>query len=552
MQARAAAATPLRNPLAATIAALLLMLFQGTTARLGIDYGSHWDEHFLQSILAESVTELDAWPRKYFYGSLYAGMGYLALAPDWIGALPQLIENARTAGQYHGRLEPNAEMQKIQQTLRERIYEPAFLIRARSLFALAASLGVLALFLAGSRLGSRPGSGVAAAAVLALSWEFNTHSRHIAIDATLVALVAGFLALLARFLAPSPRDQAPRRSLYLAAALCGLATGAKFHAVLLLVPLIGAIFARADRAHLGRALKQAALCSGIAVIAVLAVNPGLLLDTVQVANDWGYTTRDYWRDSNPMYDTYKSVEPLQHLREASLYVITAALSPRPWLGLMLSGVAVLGFVSSWKRDWRATLAIGAFVPLYLLVVSRSGLIIARNYLPVLPVVAIFVMWGIEALLRGGGGIRALALGLCVLWTGINATHIVSAALTVGRPHDPSSLVREVRDYVQQHAEESFVVSPRLTSLALAERIPFRELPNARSDAAVPFDHFVYLASEYAGRVPGAPRLGYYQEVFGSREVNYDYYPDWVGRGLEQRAYVIDGDMARRLLEANPR
>jgi len=530
---------------------LLLTLFQLVTARLGIDYGSHWDEHFLQSLLADSVTDLDAWPRKYFYGSLYAGMGYLALAPEWTGSLPRLLDAAREVGQYNGRLEPTEPIREIQAALHERIYEPAFLVRARTLFAFAATLGVLALYSAGRRLGRGPWSGVLAAAVLALSWEFNTHSRHIAIDAMLVALVAAFLALLARFLVPAPGEHRPDRWLYGAAAICGLSTGAKFHGLLLLTPLVGAILARSPRAHPARAARQVAACLAVAAAVTLAVNPGLLFDTIQVANDWGYTARDYWRETVALYDPYKSLGVLHHLREASIYVITAALSPQPWLGAALFGVAALGFVASWQRDWRVTLALAVFAPVYLLVLSRAGLVIVRNYLPVLPVLALFVMWGFETLWFGSRARRRLAVAMCGVWAAINGAHIVSTALTVDGSHDAGSLVQQTREYIDAHPGERFLVSRLLASLARDAGAPFGDLPNVGNiDAASrPFDYLVYMPAEYPGQLPGALRLGYFRAILGSREVNYDYYPNWIGHGLDRRAYVLDEDKARPLLEA---
>jgi hypothetical protein len=540
-----------RSRRAAAAAVLLLTGFQLGTALLGIDYGRHWDEHFLQSILSESVTDLDAWPRKYFYGSLYSGMGYLALAPEWFDALPRLVAAAREIGQYGGPLEPSAEIRTIQAGLLAHIQEPAFVLRTRTLFALAAALGIPCLFLAGARLAEGPWGGVVAAAVLGLSWEFGTHARHIAIDAILVALVALFLALLARFLRPAPGDARPERWLYLAAGVSGLATGAKFHALLLGVSVLGAIFARADRARPRRALLQALCCAAIAGAGTLAVNPGLLLDTVQVANDWGYTTRDYFRESDLIADPYRSLGFLHHLREASLYLVTAALSPRPPLGLALAAVAALGFVTAWRRDWKLTLALGAFVPVYVGVMSLSGLILVRNELPVLPVLAIFVMWGVEALLRGRRT-RWLAGALLAAWVAGNATHVTATALTVRQPWDEGRVVASVREYVARHPDERFLISRALLALASRTGAPFQDLTNALADPNEPFDHFVYQPSEYPAQVPGASKLGYFRSVFGSQEVNYDYYPDWIGRGQERRAYVIDEDLARQLFRELPR
>ena len=539
-----------RQRLVAAAAALLLTGFHLGTTWLGIDYGQHWDEHFLQSLLADSVDELDAWPRNYFYGSLYAGMGYLALAPDWGAALPRLVAAAREVGQYGGRLEPNDEIRAIQAALRDRVWQPEFLIRVRMLFASAAALGVLWVYAAGSRLAQRPWGGVLAAGVLALSWEFNTHARHVAVDALLVMLVAGCFALLARYLEPSERESRPERWLYLAAALCGVATATKFHALLLLVSVIGVGIARA--ASPAHAALRAARCLALAAVATLAVNPGLLFDTVQVANDWGYTTRDYFRGSDLIADPYRALGPLHHLREATVYLAAAVLSPRAGLALVLSSVAALGFVARWRRDWRTTLAVGAFVPAYVLAISQAGLILVRNLLPVLPVLALFVMWGFEVLLLGGRRMRWLALALCAVWLGVNAVHITTTALSVRRPYPAERLVQDVREYVQRRPDERFLISNGLLALATKAGAPFRDLPNAQNDPRQPFDYFVYQPWEYSAQLPGDEKLGYFRRVFGSREVNYDYYPDWIGRGMDRRAYVIEEDKARRLFRELPR
>jgi hypothetical protein len=540
---RAARAAP-------ALALALLLAFHLSTVWRGLDYGTHWDEHFLQTLLTDSVNDLDGWPRKYFYGSLYTGLGYLALAPDWIAALPELTREARAVGQYAGRIEPTPEMQAVQRALAERIQEPAFLVRTRALFALAATWGIVALFLAGRWLGGGAFGGVAAAAVLALSWEFNTHARHIAIDAVFVALVATCLALLARFAKPPPGHSNPDRFLHAAAAVAGLATGAKFHALLLLLPLAGVVWARAGDAGARRSAARVARCVALAGAVALLVNPGLLLDTVQVANDWGYTARDYFRASEPVSDPYRALGAVHHLREATLYVASAALSPRPWLGFALFAVALLGVAAQARREPRLTLALAAFAPVYLLVMAQSGLVIVRNYLPVLPVIAIFVMWGLGALWRGGRAARGLTLALCAVWLGANAWHIAATAATVGRDWSPPSLLRAVREHIQERPGERFLLSRRFVAFAAREGVSFDDLANVQSGVLrEEFDQFVYLPAEYRGQVPGATRLGYFRAVIGPREVNYDYYPDWIGRGRDRRVYFLDADEARPLFEA---
>jgi hypothetical protein len=219
----------------------------------------------------------------------------------------------------------------------------------------------------------------------------------------------------------------------------------------------------------------------------------------------------------------------------------------------LFGVALFGVAANAERDGRTTLAVASFVPVYLLALSGSGLVLVRNYLPVLPVVALGVMWGIDALVAGGRGgraRRAAALALCGLWASVNGAHIVTSALSVRRDWSDERLARAVHAYVEDHPDERFLISRRLADTAAKAGVPLLPLPNARSiRQGGAFDCLIYLPAEYPGQLPGATRVGYFRAVFGSREVDYDYYPDWIGRGLDRRAYALDASKAEPLLEA---
>jgi hypothetical protein len=291
------------------------------------------------------------------------------------------------------------------------------------------------------------------------------------------------------------------------------------------------------------------VCAGIAVAATLAVNPGLLVDTVQVANDWGYAAKDYFRsDARPLWDAYRSAGRLYHLREATLYVVAVLLSPWPWLAVALSIVAVLGVAGSAERNGAAALAVASIVPVFVIALSGSGLVIVRNYLPVLPALALCVMWGLEDLLAADRARRAIALALCAAAVTLNATVLVTTAWSVRRPWDDARLARAVKAYVEARPDERFQVSRRVAELAAKAELPLLGMANVRPlGAGGEFDCMLYTPAEYGGQLPGATRLGYFRAVFGSREVDYDYYPDWIGHGLDRRVYALDASKAARKL-----
>ena len=365
----------------------LLFTFHVGTALIGADYGTHWDEHFMQELLEESVNDLSAWPSKYFYGSFYSTLGYVGGMPEWLDALPELTSEAFKVGQYSGRISPTPEIKEIQRGLIATIKSNDFLVRLRYLFILVASAGLLFQFLAGRNIGSSPLSGLFSAAVIALSWEINTHSRHVAIDSTLIMMTALFFAVLTSY-TKGASDKRPTL-LYLSAFIAGLATGTKFTALALLIPVIVVVFLQWGKVGSIETAKRLAISLAPSLASLLIVNPGLILDTVNVANDWGYTSRDYTRQTSALLDSYRTSGRFDHLARAFGYLTTSALSPNLYIALIIDLFALIGCYITYKKDRSFAISAAVFFVAYLLIITSSGLAIVRNYLPLVVPLALF-------------------------------------------------------------------------------------------------------------------------------------------------------------------
>jgi hypothetical protein len=461
------------------------------------------------------------------------------LAPDWFAALPELIAEARQAGTRWNRLVPTPRIREIQKSLTDTIDSRAFLERCRRLFAVVGSAGIVFLFLAGNRLGRTGWGGVLAASVLALSWEINTHARHIAIDSTLVALVCLLLLFMVSHSQETPRNS--RRWLYFSALVVGMATSTKFTAIVLLFPVLLLSVSESGRHNAWHLTREAITLTGIALAATLAINPGLLFDTVQVAADWGWATHDYQRSTIPGMDPYRIEGRWHHLWQATTYLGTSALSPWRGIAFILDAVGVIGLISSMRRNRWLTISLASVGIVYLATVVQGGLMIPRNYLPVLPVWALFIMVGAERLCQSRNAMR-IAFVFAIAWFGGNAQHMIATAATVVDKPSIAETMAEVRQYISEQPDFRFLAGESVLHLADRFGSPLRQHANIveRKDAGDDdYDRWIYTLRDFQGMAPEFRKHGYFMKVFGPQEVNYDYYPDWIGTNRNTRIFVVD-------------
>lgn len=542
-----------KRPLICWIALLLLIFFHISTAIMGVNYGTHWDEHYIQTLLSNGIKDLNAWPQKYFYGSIYTAIGCLALAPEWLGSLPELIQEANKRHQYAGRVTPTPKIVIIQDELLKKVNSEGFLVRTRIIFLSFAVLCILWIYLAVKRLTSNSMVSLIAALVIGLSWEINTHSRHIAVDAIFTQFVALQLYLLICYLYPKEDKVHNTGNIIIAAVVAGIASGTKFIAITLIIPTIGAILTRNYRMKLKRKFQLIFITVLIALGLMILVNPGLILDTVQVANDWAYTAFDYCRPTLPIQDPYKTFGRMDHLGHIVTYVATDALSPFLLIGLSLFVIGIFGWVVSLRKNWRITLALSSFFPIHILILTGGDLFIVRNYLPLIPVMAIYIAIGMSLLLEKQR-YRMITLFFIFTWIIMNSFHLLTTSLTVGYPASPSKIIQKVQDYIIKNADKKFLVIPSVENLANREKMSILRFSNTQTVRNDPvngyYDFCLYTYKDFRAQAPNKPKLNYFTKVFGSQEVNFNYYPDWIGRNRKERIFVIDRSTAEILFEWN--
>ena len=225
-------------------AALVLPLFALFiyTGLRGVDFGYHWDEvdwHLEPGrLMVKSGIFL---PRKYIYPSFDK---WLVIWPAFPAAIRAAIEN-------------EGQALAIQAAMVADMADARYLLRARAMFIIVSSLGILWVYGAALALRYRAWQALVAAAGLGLSWEFAYHSRYAVTDCLLVQFSALTLFMLALF-----RRTAQPHWLYAAACAVGLSTGTKYPGVFLLAPvLVSGFLSLPWNAYFRQAWRAALLCA---------------------------------------------------------------------------------------------------------------------------------------------------------------------------------------------------------------------------------------------------------------------------------------------------
>ena len=496
------------------------------TGFIGLDFGRHWDEWLLMRSLGTAVEEQTLLPEAYNYPSLSFWLALLSLAPEILADLPV----------------NRFELAELQARLTAFIPGPEFRLRVRGVFLVVSSLAVLWTYLAQLRWRGRVGEALLAATIVGLSFEFAYHARWIAPDAVNVQLTALCMLLLVGAWS-SPR---PRGWLLTAAAVAGLATGTKYTAGLLLLPvLIGLVgAARAVRQRLPvtdpdapppmlapesprlvSALPLALLCF---FAAFLATTPGAVLEPFSFYRDVSFEARHYGEKGHYGFTIEAG---WTHLVAQLRYLGGAALSPFEPVSWTLFGLAALGVVSLVRDSRRLALVLLVFPVLFLAYMSTNVVLFVRNILLVLPFLALFAARGSAALGRLFGE-RAgphVPLALALILVGVHGTWLVHAAGTIRErgetPLDPRYL-QQLDRFLAARAPAPVWVAPEIAA-ALEAHAPLPR-PNVTHDVRSGAEVAVTLPPAVTHVRENLPsnRPGSILRTFGPREVNLEYYWTW--------------------------
>lgn len=473
-----------RLPQSALAVGLPWLLFL-LTAAIGVDFGWHPDEEPTQlSPLRRALEDHPLKPGFYHYPGLGHQLNLLALLPK-----------AAAGADREGLIEATAEK--------------GFLIGLRLERIVLASLTVIWVYLLTRSLGGRRLTGGLAAVLVALSWEVIYHSRFVSPDALLMQL--SVLSVLVMLRAEERLEETHWP--ILAAIAAALACAAKYPGGALLIPLVLVISRHETRLQIG-ALAAFGL-------SFLFTTPGMLLEPIV-----------FWSDVAAMRSQYSEgwfshtvSRPMHYLKIAE-YLALEALSPFGAVAACFAGAAIIGLIVLHRRDPRSALVFTLFPLLYLGVFGTQKAMIVRNYLALIPFLAVLAALGVEQLLGKLSARRSRLLAASVLTLVLVAQaawglHAAIEIPTVSREQH----LRRLGAYIDSRPDRTFFVSaPIRDQLAAATGA---DRPNVVDNALEPFDLAVVSLFELGEFFPANQR-GSIQRSFGPKDLNLEYLPKWRG------------------------
>jgi hypothetical protein len=242
----------------------------------------------------------------------------------------------------------------------------------------------------------------------------------------------------------------------------------------------------------------------------------------------------FWEEFRGIVSTYTTghyghtIAPgLPHAGALLRYLTLNFFSPYMPIAVVFFAAAIAGAVLSLREDRKlAALLIGFPLLFATLFCWKYRIFIVRNYLLLTPFLAVLSARGVaEALLRARWPAARVALVVAICCAlAANAGWLIYAGESIRHQDYGAAAVKAV-SYVRNHPGTRFRVSPKVTALAAERGLA---LPANANQAEA--DEVVFFGKEEgppSGRwKANDPWLT--RKVFGSWEVNFNYYPPWKG------------------------
>lgn len=485
---------------------VILLAFIIWTGLRGIDFGYHWDEGWAQMVpLQKSLETWTLLPGFYLYPSLNYWLNLSALVPS---AVKYIVAGER--GAYLARhLFQMADTQQV-------------LLVAREIRLVLSSLAIVWVYVFVRSWRKSTGEALVAAGVLGLSWEIAYHARWVAPDDVMMQF--GAMTLMFCGLAILHPGQA--RWWLLGTASAALATGTKYPAGLLLLPVMAAVVIVRSRTYGVRGiwvpLVQVMLVFGGVFV---MTTPGAVLQPWHFLRDLRQEQEIYAQIGHVGY----TVKPgFDHLAKMAVYLGVVLFSHYPAIAITLAALALVGLVAVIMESKTMAFTLMLFPVIYLGFFASQKVMIVRNVLVVAPFLAVFCGCGLAKLwgwLRGRVVRTALAISVAGMLL-MNAYWLVYAANTI-TDRGTERFAQDMAAFIRQHPKDRFLASPgALSDLAAVGIKPSANLTTAPSGDV----EYVLVHRTEAMDRGDWPANSYDLIVrsFGPQEVNFNYYPTWAG------------------------
>jgi hypothetical protein len=297
-----------------------------------------------------------------------------------------------------------------------------------------------------------------------------------------------------------------------------------------------------DRMFVRDRLLEIAKFGLAAVATFLVISPGTLLQPTLAVSGMRAQVLHY-SSGHGIYTVGRSAE---HLVKMLTYVLFVQPSPYVLVSAAFSVAAIGGAISLARRSTRTAVVVLSFPVLFVAYFAIQRVMIVRNLLVLAPFGAVLAAHGTDAAwhaVKSKAIARVCVIGAVGVVLAFDGAYQVAAVESI-RTRGPRRTLSEFRSWLERQPADSVRVSGRLAQqMALGTG-------GADSSAA---DVAMYAVDAAAGGVR-PNEFGTFERVFGPREVNLNYYPDWPGddhivvlsrRQVERLPLIRGSDGARR-------
>lgn len=502
------------KPILPVLLPLSVLIFTGLW---GVDYGYHWDESKVVPLLRNTIRSGSFLPGWYRYPSVTYWLNLLALLP-YVGGIV---------------LRGGAPLQEFQSYLIEVVGGDVFKLQTRIIFIVVSSLSVLWVY--SSIFVWRKKNWLEAligASLLAFSWEVAYHSRWITPDAILMQF--GALTLCCGLQALHS-DRKGRLWLWAAAFAAGLGMGTKYPGGLLLLPVLVAAYRLKSR------FGWKSFGEGLIVFSLgfFISTPGALFQFQTFFKDVLAEVTHYTSDHYGY-----SLSPIEHLGLIGIYFSRVVFSHFQVLAFAIFVFALAGGYALAKNSLSDAVLILSFPLFYVLFFSFQRVMIVRNLLVVIPFMAVLAArgWGFIWERTAKPSWRVVVGGLAVMALLLNAGWLAYAADSIQK-RASDDFIQQFMAYAERHSQRRFFASEKVWQALLSSGMAVPE-NISHTDVGETSNVVLYL-SESVAHPTDWPRNqpGLVTALFGPWEVNFDYYPTWIG---DDRILVMPLEQAQEL------
>ncbi len=267
---------------------------------------------------------------------------------------------------------------------------------------------------------------------------------------------------------------------------------------------------------------------GVFASLLLLSTPGIALQFKAFFRDALFQIQTYGHWGNDAYTVGRGPD---HLSRMAQYLVFAAFSKFPALSVAIFLLAVAGGRDLWMTHRAFARNFMVYPGILLAFFSFQIVMVARNLLGLFPFMALLAGRGAVSLFQRARRwplARAVFLGGIISGLLSNACWMAYAAWTI-RNRESIQPGKLLSLYLDAHPRTRFQLSSTAAqSLLTADA---RSRMNAQPISAAPADYLVFSTGEAGKRFDGlwpANRWNYLEKYFGPYEVNWNYYPTWLG------------------------